>query len=69
MAFLDEVMTAQIDARAREVEFRRVALTLIAFPFYVAGWLASALWLAVCWAGVASKVGFTEHRKRRLRRG
>jgi hypothetical protein len=67
MAVLDQVPLEDITARARQVEFGRVLLTLIAALLYGVGWLAAkvlgGIWLAFVWSAVAVKVGWTEARK------
>lgn len=63
-AVLDRVPVDRISAEAREVRFGRAVLTAIAAVFYVVGWLAAAVWLAVVWCATAVKVGWQEARQR-----
>lgn len=69
MAFLDEVMTEQIRAEARQIEFRavcrRVGLALLAaigWLLFGAGWTVRktfiVAWRAATWSAVAVKVGW-----------
>lgn len=44
-----QVPVDEITARAREVSFARVMLTLIMGLFYVIGWSAGHAWTAVAW--------------------
>lgn len=65
---LDRVPVERITAEAREVQFARTLLTLIAGFFYAIGWLAGkvlgTLFLAVVWSWTAVKVGWVEARAR-----
>lgn len=61
-AFLDRVLVEDISTQARQVEFGRTVLTVLAAIFYAIGWTVGALWLAAAWAGVAVKLGFAEAR-------
>ena len=55
-----------INTRAREVEFGRVLLTVLAGVLFGLGWLVGKtvklVWLAVAWSFVAVKVGFEQGR-------
>lgn len=65
-AVLDRVPLDRISADAREVQFGRTLLTILAGIFYGIGWLAAKavglLWRAMAWVGVAVKVGWMEAR-------
>lgn len=52
----------KIAAQAREVDLRRVVLTVLAALLYAPGWLVGKVFLGVVWACVAVKVGFVEAR-------
>jgi hypothetical protein len=60
MAVLDRVPVDRIAAEARDVEFGRTLLKLIAGFFYLIGWLVAKLLLAVAFAWTAVKVGYLE---------
>lgn len=66
MTVLTQVPVEDITARARQVQFGRVLLTIIAAILYGVGWVAAkvlgGLWLALAWSVVAIKVGWTEAR-------
>jgi hypothetical protein len=55
-------MLEAIDREARQLDPRRVALTLLTAPLLVVGWLACKLlrvaWLAFAWAWTAGLVGW-----------
>jgi hypothetical protein len=57
----------RITTEARQIQFRRVLLTLFAGLFFAIGWsvakLFGALWLVVAWSAAAVKVGWQEGRK------
>lgn len=67
MAVLDRVPVDRITTQARDIQFRRVLLTLLAGLFFAVGWsvakLFGVLWLAVAWSVTAVKVGWQEGRK------
>jgi hypothetical protein len=52
----------QIDAEARQLDPRKVALTLVALPFFVLGvvlaGMARGSWLVVAWVWVAVVAGW-----------
>lgn len=50
--------------RVPSVDVLRVLLTVLAAPFYVAGWVAGALVVAVTWVCAAVAVGFDAGRGR-----
>lgn len=56
----------RVDDRARQLSPAAVVLAVLSAPFYALGWLVGhvvrALWLAVAWACVAVKLGFTDAR-------
>ena len=73
MTVLDRVPLETINVQARQVEFGRLLLTVIAAALYGLGWLAAktvtvtgkllgAVWLALAWSAVAVKVGWNEAR-------
>lgn len=66
-ALLERVPIDQINTEARDIEFGRTALKVIAAVLYGIGWVAAKtvgyIWLGLCWAGVAVKVGWVEARK------
>lgn len=73
MTVLDRVPVDRISAEASQVQFSRVALTVLAAVFYVigwtagkvftmVGWLARALWFGLAWSATAVKVGWVEAR-------
>jgi hypothetical protein len=61
---LDRVPVDEITARARQVNLGRVLLGLIAGFFWLAGWAAGRLSLAVIWCVLAVKVGWEAGRSR-----
>lgn len=50
----------RVAARASEVQFVRLLLSLLALPFFVLGVVAGVLWLAVRWCYAAVLVGFEQ---------
>jgi len=46
--------------RADEVQVLRLLLSVLAFPFYVLGFVAGAVWLAVRWCYAAVSVGWAD---------
>lgn len=68
-SILDTVPIERINTQARQIQFRRVLLTLIAGLFYVLGWTVArafgVLWLALAWSATAIKVGWQEGRRAR----
>lgn len=67
MTVLDRMPLDRITAEARQIQFRRVLLTLFAGLFFGVGWLVAklftGLWLVVAWSAAAVKVGWQEGRK------
>jgi len=63
---LDRVPVDRITAEAKEVHFRRTALTLIAGLFWLLGWSASkavaAVWFALAWSWTAVRLGWSDAR-------
>lgn len=61
---LTRVPLRDINAQARDVEFGRTVLTILAAVLFGVGWLAAktvgAVWLALAWSAVAVKVGWNE---------
>lgn len=58
----------RIAVQAQQIRFARVALTVIAFPFYVLGFVAAVLWLAIAWCLSAVQVGFVDVKDRKTGR-
>jgi hypothetical protein len=71
-ALMSEQTLEQIRAEARELDPARVALTLLAAPFYALGFLvcmlAKALWVVVAFAWVASLTGWRKAGPPEIRR-
>jgi hypothetical protein len=66
-ALLERVPIDRINVEARDVEFWRTLLKVVAAVLYGIGWVAAKtlglVWLALCWAGAAVKLGWIEARK------
>lgn len=66
MAVLDSIPLDRITVEAREVDFRRTFLTVIAGVLFGIGWVAAkvvgVLWLAVAWSVTAVRLGWSEAR-------
>jgi hypothetical protein len=66
-AVLERVPIDRINAEARDTHFWLTLLKAIAGLLYGIGWVAAKtlgyIWLGLCWAGVAVKVGWVEARK------
>ena len=58
MTTLTEVPVDRIAVRARELDPRRLLLTLLAAPFIALGWFAAKVWGAVAWSIAAVQVGW-----------
>lgn len=63
MTTLDQLMdTDRITREAREVQFGRTLLTIIAAVLFGLGWIVAktftVLWLVVTWSAVAVKLGW-----------
>lgn len=63
---LDRVPVQRITTEAREVHFRRTALTLLAGLFWSLGWSVgkafTAVWLALAFVAVAVRIGWSDAR-------
>ena len=55
-----QVPVDEITARAREVSFARVMLTLIMGFFYVIGWTAGHAWLGMVMCALSVRRGWIE---------
>lgn len=68
-AVLERVPVDRITSEAKDIQFWRTLLTVLAGLLYGIGWVAAktvaAVWRAACWAAVAVKVGWTDARKPR----
>jgi hypothetical protein len=68
---LDRVPVDRITVEARQVRFGVTLLRIVAGVLYGIGWLTAkafgAVWLAVAWACVAVKLGWTDARGGRNR--
>ncbi len=66
---LDRVPVDRITTEAREVDFRRTALTLLAGLFWLIGWTTGkalgGIWLALAWSATAVRVGWADARPAR----
>jgi hypothetical protein len=64
---LDRIPVERITAEARQVHFRRTALTLLAGLFWLIGWSVAkvfgALWFAGAWAATAIRIGWADARQ------
>jgi len=64
---LDDMLVHDITDRARQIQFSRVLLTVLAGTFYALGWITArtfgVVWLALTWSAVAVKLGWQEGRK------
>jgi hypothetical protein len=63
---LDRVPVQRITTEARQVHFRRTALTLLAGLFWLLGFGVAkafgAAWFALAWVAVAIRAGWTDAR-------
>lgn len=50
----------RVAAKAVDIRVARILLTILAAPFYVVGFVAGVLWLALRWVFAALVVGFTD---------
>lgn len=50
--------------RAQGIQFVRLLLTVLAFPFYALGWVIGVLWLLATWVIAAVAVGVGDGRRR-----
>lgn len=55
----------RVAARAVEVRPARLALSVLAAPFYVLGWLLGIVLVAFAWIAAAVTVGMSDARTRR----
>lgn len=55
----------RVAERAATIKPTRVALNIVAFPFYVIGLLVGFVWLAVVWSYAAVLVGFSDAKAKR----
>jgi hypothetical protein len=66
-AVLERVPVDRITAEAKDIQFWRTVLTVLAGLLYGLGWVTAktftVLWRAVVWVGVAVKVGWQDARK------
>lgn len=60
MAITAQIPVDEITARAREVKFSRIALTLIMGFFYLIGWSAGHAWLGVVICALSVRRGWLE---------
>lgn len=69
MAVLDRVPVEDIRTRAAEIDPMKVALTLLALPLLMIGFVAAKVWLVLwsitSWSLAAVQVGWVEARKPR----
>jgi hypothetical protein len=54
----------RLDAEAREVDFRRVVMTVIVALFFAIGWVVGRLWIGMVWSALAIREGWREGSKR-----
>lgn len=55
----------RISAEARQVDWIKVLLTVVAAPLYVVGWMAGKGFLALAWVGLCVKAGWQDARRSR----
>lgn len=60
MAITAQIPVDEITARAREVKFSRVVLTLLLGFFYVAGWMAGRAWIGAVICALSVRRGWLE---------
>jgi hypothetical protein len=58
----ERVPLDQITRQARDVQFGRVLLTVLAAVFFGIGWAAGRFFYGLAWFGVAVRVGWQEGR-------
>lgn len=65
-AYLDQVDTDRITARAKEVSFTKTVLRLIAFILFGVGWVVAKtftyIWFAMVWTALAFQDGWVAAR-------
>lgn len=54
----------RVAARASELKFSRIILTVLALPFYALGFVVGLLIVAVSWVFAAAAVGASDARSR-----
>jgi hypothetical protein len=68
MTVLDRVSADAVTARARDIQFRQVALAVLAAVLFAVGWSVAksftVAWLVVAWCAVAVKMGWVEGRRK-----
>ena len=57
--------TERVAVAAQNVKLLRILLSILAFPFYLLGWFAGLVVVAVMWFVAAAQVGFSDVRKPR----
>lgn len=66
MATLERVPFDRITEQARQVEFTRTVLTVLAGLLYGLGWVTAktltGLWLVLAWSATAVRLGWVEAR-------
>jgi hypothetical protein len=64
---IDNAIVGRIGAEAREIQFGRTILTILAAIFFALGWISARVlgfvWFALAWSATAVKVGWIEGRK------
>ena len=55
----------RVAAHAQSVNVVKLLLSVLAFPFYVVGFVAGVVWLVVSWSFSAVVVGFGDVQRRR----
>lgn len=70
LSILDRIPVDRINTEARQIQFGRAVLTLLAGLLYVIGWTVAkvfaVIWLALTWSWTAVKLGWQEGRRRSL---
>lgn len=54
----------RVAERATEIRPAKVALSVLAVPFYLIGFVIGVLWLALAWAYAAVLVGVSDTRRK-----
>ena len=66
MAVLERVPYDRITEQARQVQFTRTVLTILAGLLYAVGWVAAktlaGIWLTLTWSATAVRLGWVEAR-------
>lgn len=63
-AVLERVPVAEIEAKANDIHFGRLMLTVFAALFFAVGWTVGKAWRAFAWSLAAVQVGFQAGRAR-----